>query len=303
MIMLYFQDISVRRKKSVYFDSFNLEVPDGVILGLLGEDRKTRTTLLKLAAGSEQPDAGQVLMDGDPVCDKDKGTYQKIGYFPKEYGFYNLLRLEEYYDLFLALYKVGGRHRRKRIEEVLDFLGLSGYREAFIEELPTEILPFVYLGKVILPRPKWLLLDEPFDGMEVTARAEMERQLMALYESGISLVLNTPMYPELMDFITDVAVIKDGKNAVFGPIDVVYREALLEAPVRMHVLAEMERVLWVLRENPQVDRVTVDGDDVIFRFDGGEREEAELLTDLVASGALIHNYMRDRAAVKEIFRR
>ena len=47
----------------------------------------------------------------------------------------------------------------------------------------------------------------------------------------------------------------------------------------------------------------VDGDDVIFRFNGGEKEEAELLTDLVASGALIHNYMRDQADIEEIFRR
>ena len=46
--------------------------------------------------------------------------------------------------------------------------------------------------------------------------------------------------------------------------------------------------------------MTVDGDDVIFRFNGGEKEEAELLTDLVASGALIHNYMRDLANIEEI---
>ena len=49
--------------------------------------------------------------------------------------------------------------------------------------------------------------------------------------------------------------------------------------------------------------IFVDGDDVIFRFNGGEKEEAELLTDLVASGALIHNYMRDQADIEEIFRR
>ena len=71
----------------------------------------------------------------------------------------------------------------------------------------------------------------------------------------------------------------------------------------MHILAQMERALEVLKENPLVDRVTVDGDDVIFRFNGGEKEEAELLTDLVASGALIHNYMRDQANIEEIFRR
>ena len=96
---------------------------------------------------------------------------------------------------------------------------------------------------------------------------------------------------------------ESGKNLTFGPVEEVYAEALCKSPVRMHILAQMEKALEVLKENPLVDRVTVDGDDVIFRLNGGEKEEAELLTDLVASGALIHNYMRDQADIEEIFRR
>ena len=59
----------------------------------------------------------------------------------------------------------------------------------------------------------------------------------------------------------------------------------------------------VLKQNSLVDRVTVDGMDVIFRFNGEEKAEAELLNDLVLSGALIQNYMRDRVNIEQIFRR
>ena len=146
-------------------------------------------------------------------------------------------------------------------------------------------------------------MDEPFDNMSVTARRKMIGILLTLHEKGTSMILNTPMYPEMMGFITDVLVMESGKNLTFGPVEEVYAEALCKSPVRMHILAQMEKALEVLKENPLVDRVTVDGDDVIFRFNGGEKEEAELLTDLVASGALIHNYMRDQADIEEIFRR
>lgn len=71
----------------------------------------------------------------------------------------------------------------------------------------------------------------------------------------------------------------------------------------MHVLAGMEEALMVLKQNSLVDRVTVDGMDVIFRFNGEEKAEAELLNDLVLSGALIQNYMRDRVNIEQIFRR
>ena len=207
------------------------------------------------------------------------------------------------WDGFLELYKVGGRYRSRRIEEVLELLDIKEYEGAFIGELPAETLPFLYLGKAILQEPEWLLMDEPFDNMSVTARRKMIGILLTLHEKGTSIILNTPMYPEMMGFITDVLVMESGKNLTFGPVEEVYAEALCKSPVRMHILAQMEKALEVLKENPLVDRVTVDGDDVIFRFNGGEKEEAELLTDLVASGALIHNYMRDQADIEEIFRR
>ena len=60
----------------------------------------------------------------------------------KEYGFYNLLKVEEYYELFLSLYKVGGRYRSRRIEEVLEMIEMTQYKQTFIGELPIELFHF-----------------------------------------------------------------------------------------------------------------------------------------------------------------
>lgn len=301
--MLDFQNISIYRKGKKVLDEFSLQAPDGVILALLGEDKEGKSMLLKAASGGEKPEEGQIFMDGISIYEEGRNAYCNFGYMSKEYGFYNLLKVEEYYDLFLSLYKVGGRYRSKRIEEVLTLLDMTEYEQTFIGELPVEKFPFLYLGKAILQEPEWLLMDEPFDNMSITSRRKMIGILLNLHEKGISMMINTPLYPELMGVITDIVVIEDGKNMTFGPVEEVYAEALCKSPVRMHVLAQMERALEVLKENYLVDRVTVDGDDVIFRFNGGEKEEAELLTDLVASGALIQNYMRDQADIEEIFRR
>ena len=301
--MLDFQNISIYRKGKKVLDDFSMKAPDGVILALLGEDKEGKSMLLKAASGGEKPEEGQIYMDGVSVYEEGRNAYCNFGYMSKEYGFYNLLKVEEYYELFLSLYKVSGRYRNKRIEEVLDLLDLRQYEQTFIGELPVETFPFLYLGKAILQEPEWLLMDEPFDNMNVTARKKMIGILLSLHGRGMSMLINTPMYSEMMGFVTDVVVIESGKNLTFGPVEEVYAEALCKSPVRMHILAQMERALEVLKENPLVDRVTVDGDDVIFRFNGGEKEEAELLTDLVASGALIHNYMRDQANIEEIFRR
>ena len=247
--MLDFQNISIDRKGEKVLDHFNLKAPDGVILALLGEDKEGKSTLLKAASGGEKPETGDIYIDGISIYEKGENAYCNFGYMSKEYGFYSLLKVEEYYELFLALYKVGGRYRSRRIEEVLELLDMKEYEGAFIGELPAETLPFLYLGKAILQEPEWLLMDEPFDNMSVTARRKMIGILLTLHEKGTSIILNTPMYPEMMGFITDVLVMESGKNLTFGPVEEVYAEALCKSPVRMHILAQMEKALEVLKEN------------------------------------------------------
>ena len=247
--MLDFQNISIYRKGEKVLDHFDLKAPDGVILALLGEDKEAKSMLLKVASGGEKPEEGQIYMDGISIYEEGRNAYCNFGYMSKEYGFYNLLKVEEYYELFLSLYKVGGRYRSRRIEEVLEMLEMTKYKQTFIGELPIDTFPFLYLGKAILQEPEWLLMDDPFDNMSVTARKKMIGILLSLHEKGTSMIINTSMYPEMMGFITDVVVIEEGKNLTFGPVEEVYAEALCKSPVRMHILAQMEKALEVLKEN------------------------------------------------------
>ncbi|MDO5145563.1 MAG: ABC transporter ATP-binding protein [Eubacteriales bacterium] len=301
--MLEFQNTSIYRQEKRILDDFSLRVPDGAIMGLLGSDNRAKSMILAAASGSQAPDYGRILLDDVPVYQNRNNSYLNFGYMPKEYGFYDLLRVDEYFDLFLSLYRVNGRYRQKRMEEVAELFGLRQYMSSFIMELPQDVLPFLCLAKTVLHDPKWLLLDEPFAGLNASGRNAMVKTLLILQESGKSMIVNTQLFVETRDFFTHVAMIEEGKMVAEGLTEEIFENALKSSPVRMCVLAGMEQALGVLKENALVDRVTVDEKDVIFRFNGGEREEAELLADLVAAGSLIQNYMRDRIDIEEIFRR
>ena len=301
--MLEFQNISIYRREKRILDDFNLKIPDGAIMGLLGSDSKAKSMILAAASGSQAPDYGQILLNGVSIYQGRSRSYQNFGYMPREYGFYDLLRVDEYFELFLSLYKVNGRYRQKRMEEVAELFGIRQYMSAFIMELPAEMLPFLCLAKTVLHDPEWLLLDEPFANLNSSSRNSMIKILLMLQEEGKSIVVNSQMFPETRDFFTDVALVEDGRVFVEGETEDIFETALKKSPVRMHVLAGLDEALEVLKMNTLVDRVTVDEKEVIFRFNGGEREEAELLTDLVASGAFIQKFMRDRVNIEEVFRR
>ena len=301
--MLEFQNISIYRREKRILDDFNLKIPDGAIMGLLGSDSKAKSMILAAASGSQAPDYGQILLNGVSIYQGRSRSYQNFGYMPREYGFYDLLRVDEYFELFLSLYKVNGRYRQKRMEEVAELFGIRQYMSVFIMELPAEMLPFLCLAKTVLHDPEWLLLDEPFANLNSSSRNSMIKILLMLQEEGKSIVVNSQMFPETRDFFTDVALVEDGRVVVEGETEDIFETALKKSPVRMHVLAGLDEALEVLKMNTLVDRVTVDEKEVIFRFNGGEREEAELLTDLVASGAFIQKFMRDRVNIEEVFRR
>lgn len=302
--MIEFQNITVKEKEKKILDDLSLVIPDGVIMGLVGSDDAAKSCLLSLAGGVRRPDEGQLLFEEEPALndEADDGFYEMVGYMPGKYGFYELLSLEEYFEFFLTLYRVNIRYWERRMESIFSLMGLSGYAGACINEIPQERYPFLCLGKTLLHDPDWLFLDDPFFGLNISGRNEMIAILLQLQEQGKSIVIHSQLFPELLDFYTDVAVIEEGHVVASGLVQDVYEIAMKQSPVRMHVIAGMEEALTVLKRSPLVERVTVKDMDVIFRFNGGEKEEAELLSDLVREGTLIQNYMRKHVNIEEIFR-
>lgn len=300
--MLEFQDVTLSRDNITYIEKLSLQIPDGSVYGIFGMDHEARSVLVRSAAGTFRPDSGRILADEEDVYAPDSESYRFIGFMGQKPSYYDKLKVEEFYDLILTMYQVAGRNRRVRMEEVLELVGLTEFRDAYIEQLAHDQLPFMSLGTAVLHEPAWLILDEPFEMINGEARDRMVNILAYLCESGISILINSQMYPELYGFLTDLAVIEDGRDTIHGSIEDVFEEITNKSPVSMHVLDKMENALAILKLNPLVERVTVVDRDVLFRFTGDEREEAQLLTQLVASGALIQNYNRDRMNLDDILR-
>ena len=297
--MLEFQNVTIYRKKKKIVDNLNLSLEDGVIFGLLGSDQPAKSSILQAATGSIKPSYGEILLDGNSVSSSDS-TYLHIGYMPQKYAFYEQLTVEEYFEVFLALYKVNGRYRSRRVDEVLNLLEMEEYRSSYIGEIPNELKPFLCLGKTILHEPSWLFFDEPFGDMSPAFRKKMLDCMGMLWEQGKSLVINSPIFPEINAFLTDVAVIEGGQVVAKGTIETCYESFLRSSPIRMRILGGMDEAIRVLRENDQVDRVTVNVEDVILLFSGGDQEEAQLLTQLVQAGVTVHHYMRDPVELDQI---
>lgn len=300
--MLEYVNVTIKNKKRTYFRDISLSLEEGTILGIFGMDEAARSVFLQTTAGAIKGYQGRILLDGEKIQAGDMETAMNMAYMPRKYGFYDNLTVQENYEMVLALYRANGRYRVRRIEEVIELIGLDEYSETFISEVPAEVLPFVYLGKIILVEPRWLMLDEPFLNMSSQTRTKMIELILKLQELGMSMIINTTMATDLTMLFTDFLIFDQGKIMISGRTEEMLEKAMFENTIRMRVLKRMEDAIRTLKNNSLVERVIIDGEWVVFRFFGEEQEEANLLRDLILSGALIQNYTRDPVDLAWFFR-
>ncbi len=162
---------------------------------------------------------------------------------PDTFGFYERLKVEEYYELFLSLYGLYGSSRARRVDEVLDLIDLGKDRHELIGTLPVEKLAFLSLGQTILHSPDWIFLDEPFNVMGSADRNRMARILLLLQEAGTSILVNTNMYQELADLFTHVAILEEGRLMTIGRPNDVYKHVINGQPFRMQVIDGMDQAI------------------------------------------------------------
>jgi spermidine/putrescine transport system ATP-binding protein len=197
--------------------SFRLE--PGTFFALLGPSGCGKTTLLRLIAGFEIPDRGEILINGQPVAGVPayrrpvNTVFQHYALFPHMDVASNVG-----YGLRQRRPTPGRAEQARRIDEALDLVRLSGYNRRRSWELSGGQQQRVALARALINRPTVLLLDEPLGALDLKLRREMQVELKQLQEQvGITFIFVTHDQDEALSMADRVAVMRDGQVLQDGP--------------------------------------------------------------------------------------
>jgi iron(III) transport system ATP-binding protein len=211
----------------------DLVVPEGTLTAILGASGSGKTTLLRLIIGFIAPDHGTIAVDGTVVSAAD-GVHvppdkRQIGYVAQEGALFPHLTVAE--NVAFGLPR-GDRRTGSRTSEALDLVGLgSGYAARRPHELSGGEQRRVGLARALAPKPRVVLLDEPFSGLDAHLRAETrEAVTSALAAEGTTAVLVTHDQAEALSMGREVAVLRSGRLAQTAAPAALYR-----APVDLDV--------------------------------------------------------------------
>jgi iron(III) transport system ATP-binding protein len=193
-------------------DRLSLVVDAGRIGCLLGPSGSGKTTVLRLIAGFERPEAGEVLAGGDLLSGPGRWVppeRRRIGMVFQDFALFP--HLDAVSNVAFGLRGDGGA-RRRRAEELLELVGLSAEARRFPHELSGGQQQRVALARALAPRPRLVLLDEPFSNLDADVRMELAKQLrMALVAEGATALLVTHDQREAFAIADEVGVMRAGR--------------------------------------------------------------------------------------------
>ncbi len=197
-------------------DDVSFTIDPGETFGLLGPNGAGKTTAISMVAGILEPDAGTVLVCGEPIT--TRGTHAKgnIGLVPQDLAIYPDLTARENLKFFGQLYGMGGSALAARIDEVLEVIGLSERADDKADEYSGGMKRRLNIGIGLLHEPRLLILDEPTVGVDPQSRNAILESVGHLSDAGIG-VLYTTHYMEEAERLCDrVAIIDAGRIQAEG---------------------------------------------------------------------------------------
>jgi lipopolysaccharide export system ATP-binding protein len=190
----------------------NLDVSAGEIVGLLGPNGAGKTTTFAMVVGLTAPDAGRVLLDGRDVTGDPMYVRARkgIGYLPQEPSIFRGLTVEKNILAILETLPIGGEERRARLAELLDELNLTPLARSKAYTLSGGERRRVEITRALVNRPKFMLLDEPFAGIDPIAVSEIQKIIFHLGERGIGVLVTDHNVRETLRITDRAYIVHDG---------------------------------------------------------------------------------------------
>lgn len=221
------QNLRKSYRKKVVIRDFSMSLQRGEVVALLGPNGSGKTTTFYSVAGLVMPEGGRVTVDGIDVTAMPmyRRAQMGIGYLPQEMSIFRGLSVQDNITAILDITEPNRLKRRERLEELLSEFSIEHLRRAPALALSGGERRRVEIARCLAARPKYLLLDEPFAGVDPISVGDIRGLVADLKNRGIGVLITDHNVRETLDIVDRAYILHDGRVIMSGtPQDVVQNE-------------------------------------------------------------------------------
>lgn len=219
MATLTAENLAKSYKKRKVVEDVSLEVKSGEIVGLLGPNGAGKTTTFYMVVGIVQRDAGKILIDGEDISilPLHERARRGIGYLPQEASIFRRLSV---YDNLMAVLEIRedltSSQRKERAEELMEEFSITHLRDSMGQSLSGGERRRVEIARALAANPKFILLDEPFAGVDPISVLDIKKIIQHLRDYGLGVLITDHNVRETLDVCERAYIVSQGHLIAHG---------------------------------------------------------------------------------------
>ena len=284
-------------QQHVAVDDVSFSVPKGSIFGLLGPNGAGKTSLIRIITTITRADKGIVFLDGKKLSSRHPS---QIGYMPEERGLYKKMKVGEHLLYLAQLKDLSYSDAKKEINYWFERLHITDWWDKKIEELSKGMQQKIQFIATVVHKPKLLILDEPFSGLDPINTNLIKDEIAALNQQGTSIIFSTHRMEQVEQICENIVLINQGKNVLQGNVHNIkqqYKEHLFQIEYRGNL---PENVLLDDKLNGNYHILSNENSRLKVKVDTDEASN-ELLKFLMDSGVYINGFNEILPSLNDIF--
>jgi len=223
--MIQVINLSKHYGKVAAVEGLHLEVPRGQIFGFLGPNGAGKTTTIRVMMGILKATAGRVLLDGHDVVAAAQQAKAIAGFIPDRPFIYEKLSGTEFLEFVGKLHRVDGDDLRRRIDELLEYLELTHWKDELVESYSHGMKQRLVVCAALIHKPRILVVDEPMVGMDPKGARTIKDLFCALAKNGTTVFLSTHSISVAEEICHRIGIIQKGRLIACGTMSDLYERA------------------------------------------------------------------------------
>ena len=226
-------DLSAKGLTKIYnkrkvVNQIDLLIAPGEVVGLLGPNGAGKTTTFYMIVGLVKPDAGEIYLDGENITGNPmyRRARKGLNYLPQEPSIFRKLTVEENILAILETLDLSEAERQERLRELLKELDLTALAKNYAYSLSGGERRRVEITRALVTSPKYILLDEPFAGIDPLAVADIQKIIEKLKAKGIGIIISDHNVRETLSCCDRAYIVNNGEILVEGPPDTIAQSEL-----------------------------------------------------------------------------
>ena len=299
MYILQVKNLYKKYDKTEAIAGVDFSIKQGEIYGLLGPNGAGKSTLIKMIAGIEKKDEGEIIFEEK---ERNINKYKRnMGILTQDIAIYPSFTAYENISFFCSLYSFKGKELKRRVEKSLEFVGLSDCKNKKAKEFSGGMMRRLHLACAIAHTPKLIIMDEPTVGIDPQSRNHILQSVKMLKDNGASIIYTSHYMDEIEEICDEICILDKGKIIAEGTSKYLKENFSKSNIYTISLKRKLENIEKYIIRVDGIENISVDDKVIKCTYYNNNNTLQKLVNIICNNGGVIESIKNELPTLENVF--